>query len=451
MRVPELWRTTTFRLTTAYGAAFAVGVVLLLGLVYWRTASALTERVDAIVRAEATTLSASDPAALPGRIRQQSARGSLNAYGLFSQDGTHVAGQATHLSDRLTIDGGIADVASQDGFPFRARALATRLPWGEVLVVGRDVGQIREVRRIMMGALVWSGAIITVLGLGCAVSFGLGPLRRLRELQEASHRIMSGDFGARMPIAGRRDELDLFAGMVNAMIGEVERLLSEVKGANDSVAHDLRTPLARVRSLLHRIQVLGELPCAQQAAIEQAIEDLDLTLERFRALLRISEIEAQARRSGFRYVELDAVLRQVAELYAPLADAQGVTLSATQVKGLGVEADEKLLFEALSNLLDNAIKFSPSGGAVELALVRSPAGIAISVGDRGPGIPGDERRSVLERFRRGSAAGPVAGSGLGLSIVAAIARLHRFELRLEDNAPGLRATLDCPREATELR
>ncbi len=445
MRVPEVWRTTTFRLSTVYGVAFAVGVLLLLGLVYWRTASALTQRVDAIVAAEAAMLARVDAADLPTSVRRQnaSAAGRLSVYALFSPDGIVVAGPLTRMPAGLQVGGPIREASPGRGLPYHARLLALRLPWGEILVVGRNVDQVRDVRGFILEALVWSGALIAGLGLAAAVAFSLGPLRRLQALQAASHRIMAGDLAVRMPIAGRRDELDLFAGMVNAMIAEVERLLGEAKSANDAVAHDLRTPLAHVRALLQRTEAAGDLAPAQQAAVGQAIAELDQALERFRALLRISEIEAQARRAGFRPVALEAVLRQAVELYEPLAEAQGVELRLALGPCPPVEADDKLLFEALSNLIDNAIKFSPVGGAVQVALRPSAEGPAISIADRGPGIAPEERQAVLQRFYRGSGAGPAAGSGLGLSIVAAIARLHRFELRLEDNAPGLRVVLVC--------
>ena len=445
MRVPELWRTTTFRLTTLYGAVFAVGVVLLLGLVYWRTAAALTQRVDAIVAGEASMLARTDAAGLPDAVRRQNAgaAGRLNVYGLFSPEGTAVAGPLVRIPAVLVVDGPIREVPPGGGLAFHARVLARRLPWGEVLVVGRDVAQIGEVRGFILEALVWSGALIAGLGLAAGVALGLGPLRRLRDLQVASHRIMAGDLAARMPIAGRRDELDLFAGMVNAMIEEVERLLGEAKSANDAVAHDLRTPLARIRALLLRTRAEDDLAPTQARALDQAVAELDHTLERFRALLRISQIEAQARRAGFRPVALDEVLRQAADLYEPLAEARGVQLHLSLASTPPVEADDKLLFEAVSNLIDNAIKFSQEGGTVEVGLIPSAAGAAISIADRGAGIAPEERQAVLQRFYRGVGAGPTAGSGLGLSIVAAIARLHRFELRLEDNAPGLRAMLIC--------
>ncbi len=445
MRTPELRRTTTFRLASLFGLVFAAGVVLLLGLVYWRTASLLGRRSDAIVRADSAILAQADPAALPDLIRRQDAGapGRVNAYGLFSQDGFHVAGVVKQFPRVLSIDGPLRDVSPRDGFPFAGLAMARRLPWGEVLVVGRDASQITEVRGFVLEALVWSGGLIAVLGLAGGAALSLAPLRRLQALQAASGRIMAGDLGARMPIAGRRDELDLFAGMVNLMVEEVERLLTEVKGANDAVAHNLRTPLARLRTRLARLQDDEDLPPAAAVVLGDAIEDLDLTLERFRALLRVSQIEAQDRRTGVQDIDAAQVLRRAVDLYEPLADAREIKLEMRAPADAPLVADGKLIFEAVCALLDNAIKFSPMGGRVDVALDRTAHGLEMSVRDHGPGIAAEEREAVLHRFHRGAAAAEVAGSGLGLSIVAAIARLHRFELKLEDGAPGLRAVLAC--------
>ncbi len=446
MRTPELRRTTTFRLAVLFGAVFAGAVLLLLGLVYWRTAGVLTRRVDAIVAADAGALARADPQTLLAIIarRDADALGRLNVHGLFSQYGVHVAGLVMRLPAELQVDGAARDVTPDEGFPFRGRALARRLPWGEVLVVERDTSQIVQVRRFILEELVWSGALIVVLGLAGGAALSRGPLLRLQALQAASARIMDGDLGVRMPIAGRRDELDLFAAMVNTMVEEVERLLTEVKGANDAVAHNLRTPLARVRTRLAHLQDDASMAPAASRVVGEVIKDLDLTLERFRALLRASEIEAQGRRSGFRTIDAAEVLLQAVELYEPLAEARQVTLTARLPAAAPLTADDKLLFEAVSALLDNAIKFSPPGGGVEVALDRRSGALELSVSDQGAGIAPAERASVLQRFQRGAAAGSAPGSGLGLSIVVAIARLHRFDLRLEDANPGLRAILACP-------
>jgi signal transduction histidine kinase len=234
----------------------------------------------------------------------------------------------------------------------------------------------------------------------------------------------------------------MFAGTVNLMLGEVERLMSEVKGATETIAHDLRTPLTRARAQLHR---LGQSDNPAAADIAQVTGEIDAVLERFRALLRISEIEARDRRAGFLPTDLAAVMQQAGDLYLPLAEAHGVRLTVRADTAAIVDADPKLLFEAVSNLLDNAIKFTGEGGAVSLRLELGVGGPRIVVEDNGPGVPEAERGAVLQRFYRSERDRGVAGSGLGLGIVAAIVRLHRFELALQDAEPGLRVVIDCRR------
>jgi signal transduction histidine kinase len=224
------------------------------------------------------------------------------------------------------------------------------------------------------------------------------------------------------------------------MVGEVERLMVEVKSSTDTIAHDLRTPLTRARARLHRLHQERHW---SQEDIGRVIVEVDEVLDRFRAILRLSELEVRERRSGFVPTDLSAIVERASELYAPLAEAGDLRLSVHIQAGLFVEADPKLLFEAVSNLLDNAIKFSPRGGFVRMRLDEIPGGARIEVVDEGPGILADERQAVLQRFYRSERVRLVPGSGLGLSVVAAILRLHAFELHLIDAEPGLRACVDC--------
>jgi signal transduction histidine kinase len=243
-----------------------------------------------------------------------------------------------------------------------------------------------------------------------------------------------------MPTSSRHDELDMFAGTVNYMMDEVERLMSEVKGSTDTIAHDLRTPLTRARAQLHRLR---QAPSIDPEEIARVTAEIDEVLERFRALLRISELEARERHASFAPADLTGIVDQVVDLYQPLAEAKGVKLSAGERRRVTVEADPKLLFEAVSNLVDNAIKFTGEGGAVEVRLGHDPARPEIIVQDNGPGIPAGERTAVLQRFYRGERHRLTSGSGLGLSIVTAIMRLHGFELVLRDAHPGLEAVIAC--------
>jgi signal transduction histidine kinase len=442
MRIRALWRTTTFRLSVLYGLVFALGMVALLGMVYLRSAVYLTRRVDGILGTEAAVLARTPPTELGQRIGDAVALsgGKTNVFALFSARGVRIAGNLPALPPGLRIDGRPLEIAPTPAFAAHARLIARRLPSGAVLVVGRDVNQLQEMRAIIASALIWSGLLIILVGLACGATLGLQPLRRLQVLQAVGEAIAHGDLKRRMPTSDRHDELDMFAATVNYMMDEVERLMSEVKASTETIAHDLRTPLTRARAQLHRLQ---QSPAHEPEAIARVTAEIDVVLERFRALLRISELEARERHAGFSRVDLGDIVRQVVELYQPLAEAGGVRLSAAAGDGQTVEADPKLLFEAVSNLVDNAIKFTGAGGGVEVGLGHDPGRPRIVIRDDGPGIPAGERTAVLQRFYRGERDRLIPGSGLGLSIVAAIVKLHGFELALADADPGLLAVIEC--------
>jgi signal transduction histidine kinase len=370
--------------------------------------------------------------------------GGRSVIALFSPEGVHIAGNLRALPPRLRPDDDPLEMPPTAEFPATARLIARRLPTGEILVVGRDINQLSEMRRIIGSAVVWSGGLILLVGLGCATALSIGPLRRLQQMQTIGHDIAGGNLTRRMPASARGDELDMFAETVNHMISEVERLMAETKAATDIIAHDLRTPLTRVRAQLHRLEQVEHI---DRLDVRRVTAALDEVLDRFRAILRISELESRTRRSGFCVTELGAVLAEAVELYEPLADDAGVTFTADLAFKAYIDADPKLLFEAVSNLLDNAIKFTPEGGEVRLRLEEVGHHVRIIVEDNGPGIPEAERSSVLQRFYRRDRDRLAPGSGLGLSIVAAIVRLHQFELELQDAAPGLRVVITGERPA----
>jgi signal transduction histidine kinase len=292
-------------------------------------------------------------------------------------------------------------------------------------------------------SLIWSGALIIVLGLGLGAALSLAPLKRIQAVQLASLPILEGDLSARLPTSNRRDEIDMLAGIANGMMDEVERLLWAVKSVGDNVAHDLRTPLTRLRALLYRVRQETGPSAAHADMIDQALSETDTLLTRFRALQRISEIDRRERRAGFAPVRLQALVEQVGELYRPLTEQHGLHLVVEAEDACDVLADRDLLFEAFSNLMSNAVKFTPCGGGVRLKLTKQTEGPRVEIVDTGPGVPEGEREAVLQRFYRGRQAIQAQGCGLGLSIVAAVARLHNFRLELGDASPGLRVTLDC--------
>lgn len=456
MKLGDLWRVSTARLLPVYGALFAVWSVLLIGVIQWDTQNYLSSVVDEILSQRAQYLTRIDRARLPAAMAQTGAldlRGVM-LYGLFDQNGNYVTGNILAAPPGIVPDGEVRLI--RDGVrrfggaePVRARGLARTLDTGETLILARSTSVIEQVNTIIYRSLLWGLSLTIIPGLIGGFWLARRPLRRVRAIEAAVQPIMLGDLRQRLPISSRRDELDLLAGIVNTMLVELERLMGEVKGVCDSIAHDLRTPLTRVRSQLHRLQRdVGE-DDPRLPLIVEAIEDVDSLLERFRALLRISELEDMHRRAGFRVVDLLDTISNVREIYAPLAeDKQIVFTSHADAELPSVHGDPNLLLEALSNIVDNAIKFSPPGGRVQMRVALEPQGPRVDVLDDGPGIGVAERGAVMQRFYRGSSSNQgISGLGLGLSIVAAIVKLHGFKLEItESETGGTRVSLHCWRD-----
>lgn len=449
MSVAELSRTVAFRLTLFYSLFFTLCVLMLLGFVYWQTAAEMTRRVDQVLLLEKTRLAATRFDRLPDEIEKsvQRDRRRIYFYGLFSADGARVAGNVARIPAEMKPDGRVYEITLPAGSaqiqPFPARMLAAHLDSGNILLIGHDVQQVTEFGELMRTALSWGGALTILFGLAFGLVLSFRPLRRVKQIQQAAELIMHGDIKQRLPVSRRRDELDMLAATVNRMLDEIERLMFEIKSAGDNIAHDLRTPLTRLRAVLYRLQQqLGEVS-GQRAMVGHAIADVDSLLLRFRALLRISEIESKQRRSGFKSIQLQEILGQAVNFIEPLAENKEVRLTLEAEQVAPVQGDSELLFEAVVNLLDNAVKFTPAGGHVEVRLSRCEQGAQIDIVDSGIGIPENERASVLNRFYRSGNETQASGYGLGLSIVTAIIRLHDFGFELGDARPGTRATIRC--------
>ena len=443
LRLRDIRNTSTFRLTALLGLVFSAGVVVLLGLIYILSARELNARTNLVVRQEIARLTRVSPEALPAQIQAEIARSThgLNYFLLISANGERLLGNMEPVP--IVQLGHNFDVAAHAGGHGPLRALAARTANGETIVAARDNSTVLDLRRRVLRIVVGSGVAIAISVLAIGFALSLRPLRRVRDMQRASASIAAGDLAARMPLAGRGDELDLFAGTVNVMVEEVGRVVAQVKGVTDAIAHDLRTPLTRVRNHLYRALQTPGIDPGIAAHVEAATADLNVVLERFAALLRIAELEAGARRSGFGTVDLAALIDRARDLYEPLADDRGIAIVSTALSPASVHGDEQLLFEAISNLVDNAIKFAPPCGHITVR-VRVEAGTPIvEVQDDGPGIAAGQRQAVLRRFHRGTDVVDVEGAGLGLSVVAAITQLHNFALILDDAAPGLIARVIC--------
>jgi signal transduction histidine kinase len=424
------------------GAAFAVAIVLLLSLVYAETANYLTRRVDQSLGKEVESFVRSSPTRIVPLIDEESARDHLNSFGLFSATGERVAGD-TWLTPRDFPKSGAARDFPPRAHAGAARAVLVLLPWGETLIVARDISQIVELRRIILGALIWSGALIVVLGLFTGVALSIGPVRRIQAVQNAADEIVQGDFSIRLPVSSAGDELDALAHIVNAMIDDVERLLVESRAVGESVAHELRTPLTRLRATLSHASQALETDDPRREMLEACVGETESVLMRFNSLLRIAALEAKGRREGIGRVSLSALVEQVGELFAPLALERNIALCVQVTPEIAVPADAELMFEALCNLMDNALKFTNPGGCVRLSLRREGGAPLIEVADNGVGIPQADRLLVTRRFYRSRAHAQTPGHGLGLSLVEAVVNLHRFELSFEDAEPGAVVQIRC--------
>lgn len=447
------WRSSTKRLILVYGAFFVTWTVVLIGAISWQTASYLDGIVDSILEQRLRYLSSVERARLPALLAatsQLDLRG-LMASGLFDAQGNYLSGDIDHLPAGFLIDGrvhplpeGVQRISGERAA--RMHAVALKLEDGSVMLLARDYRVVDQVGTIIRSGLLWALSLTLVPGLLGGYLLSRGPLRRVRRIETAIEPVMRGDLGARLPVSGRRDELDMLAAIVNRMLDQIERLLGEVKGVSDSIAHDLRTPLTRLRTQLHRVQQLGGEGDPRSELVERCIVEADALLERFRALLRISELEDIGRRAGFGSVDPGETLRRVHELYAPLAEEKEIAFTLDLDAVPALRADGHLLFEALANLVENAIKFTPHGGHVLLRTASEQGRVVIDVLDDGSGIPVEERDAVLRRFYRSAAAGVAgtAGHGLGLPLVAAIVRLHGYEFSIGDNPPhGTRMRLTC--------
>jgi signal transduction histidine kinase len=439
----ELWRITSFRLTLLYGGIFAVAVVGLLGFVYGQAASYQTSQVDQILTSEVRAFSSAPRDQLPGDIEHETRRDfrHINLYGLFAADGRLLAGNMAYPPRGMPLDGLPRAVSPRENPELSAtdrevRAAGKPLSNGEILVVARDVALLKQLRLALLRGCMLFGSVVLGAGILGGMWYSWPAVRHIREINSATRKIAAGDYSQRLPTGGRNHELDVLARIVNTMLDETERLMGEVKSCSDNIAHDLRTPLTRLRAAIYRTQQSVEADTPLHAMLNNALTQTDILLGRFRALSRISEIEGKRRLAGFSVMPLEPILRKIVDLYEPLANQGGILVELDVQPTATIECDGELLFEAISNLVDNAIKFTPPNGRVKAALKSTPDGPVISITDSGPGIPEDQRKSVLQRFYRVANTRNAEGSGLGLSLVDAIVRLHGFTLILDESEQG---------------
>ena len=422
----------------------ALASVVLVSVLWWATASALDRQVSAAIRADAV--------ALTERFREAGVDGLREAiaeriavdvldeaiYLLVDQGGTRLAGNLEVWPAIASSEGSFSRARIlHDGIPGDARFIRRDLPGGLRLLVGRDESERLQLRLILTEGVVWSlGAAMLIAVMGAAL-IRRALERRLEPTFRTAMGIASGELARRVPISGRGDEFDRLGLCMNTMLDRIEALMTGVRGVSDAIAHDLRTPIARARNKLEESLALAHSEEEWRATVEQGIADLDNVSRIFAALLRITEAEAGARRAAFAAIDLARVLTDATEVYQAVADERDQRLETIIPATLPLVGDRDLILQAVANLLDNAVKFTPEGGWV--GLVARPMGdgaVEIIVSDSGPGLDRAEMDRAGERFFRADSSRNTPGSGLGLSLVRAVAVLHGGTLELSPARPG---------------
>ena len=467
----KLFRTTTFKLTLVYLTVFALFAAFLLGYFALNTRRLITEQITETVNAEITGLSEQYRI---GGIRRlvividaRARRPGSSLYLVTTFNGDALAGNVTALAPgildnpgwtetayrRLDEAEGTARPAQQAHPEHLALVRVFQLPGGFRLLVGRDLEERERIYRIVLSAGRWSVAIVIILGLAGGLFVTRRVLRRVDAMTETTKTIMEGDLGGRLPVAGTGDELDRLAQNLNAMLERIEALMQGLKEVSDNIAHDLKTPLTRLRNHAEQALRAAGNDAEYRAALEATIEESDGLIRTFNALLMIARAESGQARDDMNEFDAAEIAHDVGELYEPLAEEKGIALKVEAEVPARLKGNRELISQALANLVDNAIKYvappaEPANGvAPEIVVQALNSGdrILLTVADTGPGIPETDRSHVVERFVRLEQSRSQPGSGLGLSLASAVARLHGGELTLEDNHPGLKSVIALPR------
>ena len=441
---PRLMQSAGLRFAALFTLVFALASVVLISVLWWATAGALDRQVAAAIRADAVALTErfreAGEAGLREGIAERLALDVSNEaiYLLVDQAGTRLAGNLEAWPAMATTEGSFSRARiSHDGIPADARFIRRDLPGSLRLLVGRDESERLQLRLILTEGVVWSlGAAMLIAVMGAAL-IRRALERRLEPTFRTAMGIANGELARRVPISRRGDEFDRLGQGMNTMLDRIEALMQGVRGVSDAIAHDLRTPIARARNKLEESLSVAATEEEWRAAVEQGIADLDNISRIFAALLRIAEAEAGARRAAFAEIDLSALLADAADVYQAVAEARDQRLEIDLPATLPLVGDRDLILQAVANLLDNAVKFTPFDGWVRLAARRRENGcVQITVSDSGPGLEAGDKDRAGERFFRADRSRNTPGSGLGLSLVRAVAQLHGGTLSLEDASPG---------------
>jgi len=450
MPQPQIIRSTTFHWALAVAGVLAVFVIVLFGFIYWKTDDYLIARSDTMIARQLNYIAGLSSErrliAIDEHLEQDS-RGVQYA-GLFGPDGHKMAGNLEQFPPELKMNDSVQSVTVvrtlTAGPQTRAiRAIARRMSDGSALAIGREVDETREISHVVGQALALGLVPALCLCLLAGAWLSMRAQKRVEEVNQRVQRIIAGDLSERLPHRNVDEPFSKLAVIVNGMLDEMEAMILALAGVGNDIAHDLRTPLTRARLTLERGRTNATSLEQLQAVVDKAIANLDQSLAIITALLRLAEIENSRRSAAFGSVPLHEMLGEVYDIYEPIAENKKIDLRVEVQHRLNVRADRDLLFEAVANLVDNAIKFTPEGGKVKIELLRGDGETIVRVADTGSGISEQERDAVLRRFYRSDKIRNTPGVGLGLSLVAAIVKLHGFRLAIHSGAGG-RLEIICP-------
>jgi len=453
----QIIRSNTFRRALAVTGAFAVFVIVLFGFIYWQTDQYLIARSDRMIARQLNVISA-----LPGERRldaidehlRQDTRGVQYA-GLFAADGRRITGNLEQFPPELKMNDSVQSLSIVRTLPTgrearTIRAVARRMPNGDALAIGREVDETREISHVVGQALALGLLPAFCLCLLAGAWLSMRAQERVEDVNQHVQRIIAGDLRERLPHRDVDDPFSRLAAIVNGMLDEMETMIHALAGVGNDIAHDLRTPLTRARLALERGRTNATTMEQLQAVADKAVANIDQSLTIITALLRLAAIENSRRSAAFGNVPLHELLREVCDIYEPIAENKNIHLRVEVGHRLNVRGDRDLLLEAVANLVDNAIKFTPEGGKVDIELLLGDSETIVRVSDTGPGISEKEREAVLRRFYRSDKIRSTPGVGLGLNLVAAIVKLHGFRLVIHSGQGG-RLEIICPDEQCEGR
>ncbi|AVF02476.1 MULTISPECIES: HAMP domain-containing sensor histidine kinase [Devosia] len=467
-RFAQVWRTSTVRLTATFIAIFIVFAILLMAFIGWQSSVQIqrqqTDDIDREIRQFQRIETNQGIRALAFAVNRLSSQPGPGIYFLGDAAGLYLLGNVTDVPAEVVINPGVysfdyerpnplGDDVVEEGRPPRQRegiavVRSIELGNGMRLVVGRDVVERRGYSAIILQSFMVGVVGIVLFSLIAGGITARRVLRRIDTIQQTSTKIMSGNLSERVPVTRRNDEFDALATNLNAMLDRIEQLLQGLKEVTDNVAHDLKTPLTRLRNQAEAALRDTASVETREQALENVIAESDRLIQTFNALLMIARVEAGAPSGALSEINISEIVADVAELYGPVAEDEGIAVETRIAEGVTLKANRELIGQAMVNLLENAMKYARpedgKSGRIDVSLSNESDRVCISVADNGPGIPDADRKRVLERFVRLEKSRSEPGSGLGLSLVNAVARLHGGTFRIEDSAPGVRAVLEFP-------